>query len=103
MEDAGAAVGLLASEFATLPDLIRAHAAERPRHLALVEADAQLDYAGLAALMDRVAFALQRDGGREGDAVAVCAKTSINSVAAFCGILAAGAAVAPLRPRRRQA
>ena len=92
------AEALLAREFGTLPDLIRAHAAERPSHAALVEGDAELNYAGLAALMDRIAFALQRDGVRSGEAVAICARTSINYAAAFCGILAAGAAVAPLAP-----
>ena len=92
------AEALLAREFGTLPDLIRTHAAERPSHAALVEGDAELNYAGLAALMDRIAFALQRDGVRSGEAVAICARTSINYAAAFCGILAAGAAVAPLAP-----
>ena len=89
---------LLASDFAALPDLIRAHAAQRPDHPALIEGDETLTYSALAALMDRVAFALQRDGLRSGDAVAICAKTSINYAATFCGILAAGAAVAPLAP-----
>src|SRR5258708_34774948 len=89
---------LLASEFNTLPDLIRAHAAERPDHPALVLGDATLSYAGLAALMNRIAFALQRDGVGNGDAVAICARTSINYAATFCGVLAAGAAVAPLPP-----
>ena len=89
---------LLASDFAALPDLIRAHAAERPRHFALIEGDAELDYAGLAALMDRIAFALERDGVQSGDAVAICARNSIAYAAAFCGILAAGAAVALLAP-----
>ena len=89
---------LLASNFAALPDLIRAHAAERPDQPALVEGDATLTYGGLAALMDRVSAALQRDGVGSGDAVAICARTSINYAAAFCGILAAGAAVAPLAP-----
>ena len=92
------AEGLLAREFGTLPDLIRAHAAERPNHPALVEGDVQLSYQGLAALMDRIAFALLRDGVRQGEAVAVCARMSMNYAAAFCGILAAGAAVAPLAP-----
>ena len=92
------AEALLASDFAALPDLIRAHAAERPNHLALIEGDTELDYAGLAALMDRIAFALQRDGVRGGDAVAICARNSIPYAAAFCGILAAGATVALLAP-----
>jgi long-chain acyl-CoA synthetase len=92
------AEALLASPFAALPDLIRAHATERPRHRALVEGDDTLTYGGLDALMDRIAFALQREGVRPGDAVAICAKTSINYAAAFCGVLAMGAAIAPLAP-----
>jgi long-chain acyl-CoA synthetase len=90
------AEALLASDFAALPDLIRAHAAERPDHPAVIEGDRTLTFAALVALMDRVAFALQRDGISSGDSVAICAQTSINYGAAFCGILAAGAAVAPL-------
>jgi long-chain acyl-CoA synthetase len=35
---------------------------------------------------------------RPGDAAAICARTSINYGAAFCGVLAAGAAVVPLAP-----
>jgi acyl-CoA synthetase (AMP-forming)/AMP-acid ligase II len=89
---------LLASPFAALPDIIRAHAAEHPNQLALVEGGEALTYAGLAALIDRIAFALQRDGVSAGGAVAICARTSINYAAAFCGVLAAGAAVAPLAP-----
>jgi long-chain acyl-CoA synthetase len=92
------AEALLASPFAALPDIIRAHAAEHPDQLALVEGGEALTYAGLAALMDRIAFALQRDGVRAGKAVAICARTSINYAAAFCGVLAAGAAVVPLAP-----
>jgi long-chain acyl-CoA synthetase len=89
---------LLASDFAALPDIIRAHAAERPHHPALVEADQTLSYGALAALMDRIAVALQREGVGSGEAVAICARTSINYAAAFLGILATGAAVALLAP-----
>src|SRR5271166_2707525 len=89
---------LLASGFAALPDLVRAHARERPNHLALVDGDATLTYGALAALMDRIAFALQRDSVTGGDAVAICARNSVPYGAAFCGILAAGAAVALLAP-----
>jgi long-chain acyl-CoA synthetase len=92
------AEALLTSGFAALPDLIRCHAAERPDHPALIEGDAMLSYAALAALMERIDAALQRDGVGVGDAVAICARSSINYGAAFCGILAAGAAVAPLAP-----
>ncbi len=48
--------------------------------------------------MDRIAFALQRDGVGAGEAVAICARASIPYAAVFCGVLAAGAAVAPLAP-----
>jgi long-chain acyl-CoA synthetase len=89
---------ILASDFGNLPDLVRAHAAERPDHPALVEGETTLTYSALAALMDRIAFALQRDGVCNGDTVAICARNSIRFGAAFCGILAAGAAVAPLAP-----
>ena len=90
--------GLLAGDFSALPDLIRAHAAERPDHPALVEGDETLTYGALAALMDRIAWALQRDGVDIGEATAICARTSIPYGAAFLGILAAGAAVALLAP-----
>jgi long-chain acyl-CoA synthetase len=89
---------LLAQDFGAFPDLIRAHARERPDHAALIEGDAILTYRELAALMDRIAFSLQRDGVIPGDSVAICARTSIPYAAAFCGVLAAGAAVAPLAP-----
>ena len=89
---------LLAQDFGAFPDLIRAHARERPDHAALIEGDAILTYRELAALMDRIAFALQRDGVSAGEAVAICARASIPYSAVFCGVLAAGAAVAPLAP-----
>ncbi len=89
---------LLAQDFGAFPDLIRAHAHERPDHAALIEGGATLTYRELAVLMDRIAFALQRDGVGAGEAVAICARASIPYAAAFCGILAAGAAVAPLAP-----
>jgi hypothetical protein len=59
---------LLAQEFGAFPDLIRAHACERTDHPALIEGDAILTYRELAALMDRVAFALQRDAVGAGEA-----------------------------------
>ena len=89
---------LLASDFAALPELIRAHADERPDHPALVEGDDILTYSGLASLMNRIAAALHRDGVGNGDVVAICARTSIRYGAAFLGAVAAGAAVALLAP-----
>ncbi len=85
-------------EFGTITDLVRQHALGSPRHIALVQGERSLDYAALDALMDRIASALQRDGLGPGDAIAICAGTSIEYAAVFLGALRAGVAVAPLAP-----
>jgi long-chain acyl-CoA synthetase len=84
--------------FRTIPSQIRAHAQARPAHPALVQGGELLSYAALDALMDRIAAALQRDGVRAGEAVAVCAGTSTRYAAVFLGALRAGVVVAPLAP-----
>jgi len=93
---------LVQQRFATVSDLVRAQAALRPAHAALVQDDARgaraLDYAALDALADRIAAALQRDGVRPREAVAACATNSIEYGAFFIGVLRAGACVAPLPP-----
>ncbi len=85
-------------DFQALPDLIRLHARMRPAHPALIQNERVLTYAELDAMMDRVAATLQRDGVQPGEAVAVCAATSIAYAAVFLGSLRAGVAVAPLAP-----
>ena len=89
---------LLQIEFAAITDLIHQHALEAPARPALVEGPHAVDYAALDTLMDRVAAALQRDGLKPGDAIAICANTSIAYAAVFLGALRAGVAVAPLAP-----
>ena len=89
---------LLKQDFGTIADLIRAHAALRPTHPALILDDRVLDYAALDALMDRVAAALQRDGLKPRDTIAICGATSLEYAAAFLGSLRAGVTVAPLAP-----
>lgn len=89
---------LLTHDFGTLSDLIRGHAATRPGHAALILGETTLDYAGLDALMDRIAAALQRDGFGTGNAIAIVANASIEYAAVFLGALRAGLAVAPLAP-----
>ncbi len=84
--------------FGTLPELIRRHAAERPRHAALILDGRILDYAALDGIMDRIAAALARDGVRPRDCVSICAATSLEYAAVFLGALRAGAVVAPLAP-----
>jgi long-chain acyl-CoA synthetase len=87
---------VLLDEFATLPDLIRAHAMRDGGHAALIHGEVQLNYAALDAHVDRIAAGLQRDGIGRGDVVAIVAATSIDQVALFLAILRAGAVVAPI-------
>lgn len=85
-------------DFGAIADLVRLHAQHTPDQAALADNLHSLTYAALDALMDRVAAALQRDGLRPGDAIAVCAASSVNYAAVFLGALRAGVAVAPLAP-----
>lgn len=87
-----------AKPFGTLPDLVRVHAGLWPEKAALVQDGEQLDYATLDRLVDRAAAAMQRDGIRAGDVVAICSLNSIRYAVAFVAALRAGAAVAPLAP-----
>jgi acyl-CoA synthetase (AMP-forming)/AMP-acid ligase II len=89
---------LLVREFATIPELIRHQAEERPGHTALIEDERRLTYGELDALMDRVAAALQRDGVGSGGVIAICGSSSIEYVVTYLGALRAGVAVAPLAP-----
>jgi len=61
----------LARPFGVMTDAIRLHAASRPGHPALIHDDRVLDYGELDAMMNRVTGALQRDGCRKGDAIAI--------------------------------
>ena len=89
---------MLAGDFATLPDLIRAHAAERPDRIAIATADGTIDYRSLDTRMDRVAAALLRDGLMPHQAVAIVGAASIDYAVAFLGTLRAGCVAAPLAP-----
>ncbi|WP_151448863.1 class I adenylate-forming enzyme family protein [Lacisediminimonas profundi] len=85
-------------EFISLPDLVARHAAADPRHIALIEGERSIDYAGLDQLMNRVAASLQRDGVRPQQCIAICAAGSLDYAATFLGALRAGVTVAPLAP-----
>ena len=84
--------------FRNIADLVREHAAARPHQPALVQGGRQLSFAELDAMMDRVAAALQRDGMRAGDVIALCGSTTPQQAAIFLGGARAGALVAPLAP-----
>ena len=89
---------ILAQDFGTLADVVRAQALELGDKPALVDAKRSLTYAGLDALMDRIATALQREGVANADVAAICATSSVEYGATFFGILRAGGVVAPLAP-----
>ena len=89
---------MLADDFGTIGELIAIHAAARPDHPALVMETGSLTYGELDRLMDRIGAALQRDGVRQGEAISVCATTSLEYAALFMGALRVGVAVAPLAP-----
>ncbi|PZX32320.1 putative AMP-dependent synthetase and ligase [Cupriavidus phytorum] len=84
--------------FTTMSVLVREHAAQRPAQRALMHGERVLDYAGLDAAMDRIAAALARDGVRPGEAIAICAASSIEYAAVYLGAVRAGVVVAPLAP-----
>lgn len=88
----------LDQSFHAIPNLISHWATHRPDHVALIQDGRRLSYAQLDAHMNNVAAALQRDGMRPGDVLAICALNSIEYATAFLGALRAGVAVAPLAP-----
>lgn len=89
---------ILSRDFGVLTDLVRHHAQRDPSHLALQDEARRMDYAALDAMMDRVAASLQREGVKPGDAIAICAVSSVTYATVFLGALRAGVAVAPLAP-----
>ncbi len=84
--------------FTPLPEMICAIAEAAPKKIALIQDERQLAYGDLDKVMDRIAAALQRDGVKPGESVAICAGTSIEYACAFLGALRAGVAVAPIAP-----
>ncbi len=84
--------------FRDLAALVREQTVRDPQAWAVIVGDRRLRYGELDAMADRVAAALQRDGARPQQAVAVCAASSLEYIALFLGILRAGLAVAPLAP-----
>lgn len=88
---------LLRQPFATLPELMRAHARERPDLSALInDRNQKLSFLELDQYIDRITASLQRAGVQQGDSVAICAANSLEYVGVFVAVLRAGAAVAPL-------
>ncbi|HVV94023.1 MAG TPA: non-ribosomal peptide synthetase [Hyphomicrobiales bacterium] len=78
--------------------LFLAAAAATPDAVALRHAAGTVSYGALAADARRIAAALAADGVGSGDLVAVLTERGPAAIAAFIGILAAGAAYVPLDP-----
>ncbi len=89
---------MIAADFGTVPNILRLNAAAHPDKAALIQDDRSMSWGELDAMMDRVAAGLQRDGVQKGQALSVCATTSIEYAALYLGGLRAGAAVAPIAP-----
>jgi long-chain acyl-CoA synthetase len=89
---------ILEQDFASVPQLLRLHAQARPDASAVQAADESLTYRQLDLMVDRVAASFQRDGLRPGQAIAICAASSVAYLAAFFGALRAGLVVSPLAP-----
>jgi acyl-CoA synthetase (AMP-forming)/AMP-acid ligase II len=91
------AAQMLEADYGVYTNLLRAHAADQPRKAGLILGGQVLDYATLDDRVDRVAYALQRDGFGVGDVGVVCVdRIALDAVVSFLGILRAGGAVAPL-------
>ncbi|MFC0283856.1 class I adenylate-forming enzyme family protein [Camelimonas abortus] len=89
---------LLERDFGLIADLVAAHARERPQARAVAHRGRSLTYGEFNALADRVAAALQREGLKQGDVIAICALSSIPYAVTFIGALRAGVVVTPLAP-----
>src|SRR3546814_10094310 len=81
---------LLAGDFATLSDLVRAHAGERPDAVAAADPVRRLTWAELDAMVDRIAARLQAEGLAKGDRTAIAGLNSVEQMAAILGTLRAG-------------
>ena len=81
---------LLTGDFATLSDLVRAHASERPDAVAAADPVRRLSWAELDATVDRIAARLQAEGLAKGDRTAIAGLNSVEQMAVILGTLRAG-------------
>ncbi len=82
---------LLASDFATLPALVKAFAAERPDAPAVADPDGRISWKELDDFADRIAAQLQAEGVGPGQATAIAGLNSVTQVCVLIGTLRAGA------------
>ncbi|HEY8049167.1 MAG TPA: class I adenylate-forming enzyme family protein, partial [Ramlibacter sp.] len=85
-----------APPFKTIAELVREHAAFRPKQAAIIHGERRISWEQVDAMMDRVAASLQRDGVKPRQSIAIAGANSPEYLALFLGALRAGLAVAPL-------
>jgi benzoate-CoA ligase family protein len=78
-------------------------AAEHPDRVAIVGEPAPVTYGALAAMADRVASALKREGIAPGERVLIILPDSPEFMAAFFGVAKIGAVAVPVNPMTREA
>jgi benzoate-CoA ligase family protein len=78
-------------------------AAEHPNRIAIVGEPAPVSYGELAALADRVASALAREGIAPGERVLIVLPDSAEFMASFFGAAKIGAVAVPVNPMTREA
>ena len=91
---------LLDEPFVCITDMLRRFAKERGEHAALICAGEVVTYAALDARVDRFATALQRDGIKPCDAIALCAAASVEYAVAFSAACGQGRRLRHSRRRR---
>jgi acyl-CoA synthetase (AMP-forming)/AMP-acid ligase II len=82
---------LLAADFATLPDLVRAHAATRPQSIAVVDPETRLSWRAFDALIDRVAARLESEGVGLGKTTAIAGYNAVMQIVVILATLRVGA------------
>ncbi|MVZ97957.1 4-coumarate--CoA ligase [Sphingorhabdus sp. IMCC26285] len=86
----------LEKPFGSYPDLIAHWGRDRPGRVALDDGRESLTWGQVAALVDRMAAQLQRDGLQKGQAVAILGATSVRYALAYLAAVRAGGCAAPL-------
>lgn len=82
---------LLQAKFSALPDLVRAHALERPDDIAVADSQGRISWRDFDVLVDRIAARLEREGVGRGAAVALAGLNSIPQTAILIATLRVGA------------
>ena len=85
-------------DFIPIGRMVADIAREAPDRRALQDERRSMTYGELDAAMDRVAAALDRDGVKPRETIAICASASVEYLTVFLGALRSGIVVAPLAP-----